>query len=157
GAVLDVDFSPDGRLVLSAGGRAVPAAGEVCLWETPRFRGQGVPLRHPQQVHAVAFSADSRLLVTACEDGKARLWDAATGEPQGPLLPAHRALVTAALEPDGRGVVLINADRTAHRWDAETGKPLTPLPRPPVLDHENRSTRHAAVSRDGHAVLLATD
>ncbi len=58
-----------------ASGSTDPTA--VWIWET----GTGVqraPLMHSSPVGAIAFSSDSKMLVSACADGSVHIWDLAT-------------------------------------------------------------------------------
>jgi WD40 repeat protein len=69
--VTDVDFSPDGRAVASAGDT------EALIWNATdgrvlrRFRG------HAGVVLGARFSPDGKRLVTSGDDGTLRVWDAA--------------------------------------------------------------------------------
>ena len=80
GAVTAVAFSPDGRLLASAGGD-----GTVRLWDPATGAEQATLTGHNGRVDAVAFSPDGRLLASGGDDGTVRLWDPATGaEPWPP-------------------------------------------------------------------------
>jgi len=67
--VLGVAFSPDGRLLATAGGGDKTAQ----LWDPATGGHLRTLTSHAGTVWAVAFSPDGRLLATA--DGTARLWD----------------------------------------------------------------------------------
>jgi len=45
------------------------------LWNLDTNLPVGSPLRHPDNVRAVALSADGKFLVTACEDNNVYVWD----------------------------------------------------------------------------------
>jgi WD40 repeat protein/serine/threonine protein kinase len=121
--VVGVAFSPDGHYL--ATGR--PGKG-VLLWNGTRASegeqdGMGQMLiGHNDPVVRLAFSPDSRRLVTASRDGTARVWDPATGR----LLLTftdHTAIVSAvAFSPHGRWVASGSWDETIQVWDAETGR-----------------------------------
>src|ERR1700761_8610860 len=74
GKVNSLAFSPDGRMIASAGSDST-----IKLWDTSR----GLLIRtlsgHLAAVRAVAFSPDGKSLVSGSQDHTIRIWDLATG------------------------------------------------------------------------------
>jgi WD40 repeat protein len=113
-----VDFSPDGKLVLTGSGDNTAR-----LWDAATGQPVGMPLRHDGPVGAVDFSPDGKLVLTGSGDKTARLWDAATGKPVGMPLRHDAPVGAVAFSPDGSRVLTGSGDNTARLWDAATGKP----------------------------------
>jgi WD40 repeat protein len=93
-----VAVSRDGR---KAAATTAPGQTEIaCVWDL-----QGGPPRvfqdHTRTITAVSFSADSRYLLTASEDGTARLW------PLGDDRPAAAPAQGQGVDPDAAGVVVL--------------------------------------------------
>jgi WD40 repeat protein len=114
--VNSVSFSPDGRLLVSAG-----RDHDVIVWDVAGGR-EAFRLDEAQSatVEDARFSPDGRWLVTA-GPRSARLWTA-EGE-LGRYLYGPRSPVTAvAFEPDSRGVVSLEQDgdaKVVRRWRCE--------------------------------------
>jgi WD40 repeat protein len=90
----DIDFSPDGSAIVTAGAD-----------HTARFSAKGqlsVPLLgHDRAVLDASFSPDGRSVLTSSKDGTARLWDP-YGEPV-PRTPARydSSVTSVAVDPSG--------------------------------------------------------
>ncbi|CAO5185973.1 WD40 repeat-containing protein [Frankia sp. AiPs1] len=152
GYVHDVDFSPGGTLLATAGDDRV-----VLLWDLAE---PGAPTRaailagHRAAVRAVAFSPDGTQLATASADRTVTLWDLT--EPTRPratatLAGARGPLHTLAFSPDGDLLAAAGRDRTVRLYSVAD----------PTRDQqiaafgEHRRAVHAVTfSPDGH--LLAT-
>src|SRR5262249_5178725 len=79
---------------------------------------------HTETVYAIAFTPDSRQVVTGSFDKTVRLWDAATGKElkvlEGPA--GHQNLVlSVALSADGKSIASGSQDNTAKIWEVPAG------------------------------------
>jgi WD40 repeat protein len=126
-------FSPDGRLLATGSGHTAStqfgstSSGAVVLWDVtdpahpahctllPRARNAG-------EVHALAFSPDSRLL--ACDEGaKVSVWDiTGPAHPQSAAtFTGHRGAVAAmAFSPGGK--LLASSGTDIRLWEMGTGR-----------------------------------
>jgi tetratricopeptide (TPR) repeat protein len=101
-------------------------------------------------VLSVAFSPDSKTILTGCWDTTARRCDAATGTPLGqPMVHGERVgLVT--MSPDGKTILTGSGGETVRLWDAATGRSLGP-----PLEHSG-GPLSAAFSPDGRTILTGS-
>ena len=115
GAVLGVDFSPDGQSLATASRDRIAR-----LWDL-----QGNPLAvltgHQDWVMDIRFSPDGQLLATASTDRTARIWDRQGNEV---TVLRHRDRVNAvSFSPDGNTIATASDDGTVRLWDRQ-GNPL---------------------------------
>src|SRR5262249_36391317 len=130
-AVRGVAYSPDGRLLASAGGRD-QQDNNIGVWET----ATGNAIHHHLHagpgsfVWSVAFSPDGRHLAAttgrhppATTGFQNVLWDAATGQKLRPIPLVERAF-RVAFSPDGKRLATACESQTVRLWDVDTGEEL---------------------------------
>ena len=178
-------LSLDGRWLAAADGRRIllwdrrAGAGAATPTSTPTSTPTGAPTStpasspagsvanaepqvlqdHAGDVRSLAFSRDSRQLLSASADRSARIWPlpaadqpASARGPSRELAGGHSAaLWSAAFSPDGQRVVTGSADNTVRVWDASTGQPLATLSR-----HQD-AVNAVSFSPDGQQLLSASD
>ena len=140
--VQGVAFSPDGHFVAAAG-----MDGTVRVWDTNGFTPLAAEVavtidaqgrRQPYQIWSLAFSPDSRHIVTGAGGGKnlIQVWALDPSAPPrarlsaagDPLAGHDRDVYSVAFSPDGTRIISAGSDGTVRIWDVENhrqiGEPL---------------------------------
>ncbi|THV07150.1 WD40 repeat-like protein, partial [Dendrothele bispora CBS 962.96] len=97
------------------------------IWDSHTGQPVGQPLHgHTDRVWSVAYSPDSRHIVSGSYDKTIRIWDSQTGQPPvGHPLQGHTHWVTSvAYSPDSRHIVSGSFDKTVRIWESQTGQPV---------------------------------
>ncbi len=121
GAVHDVKFSPDGRL-LAAGGGQPAARGEVRIFDAATGQLLRTLSGHADAVSAVAFSPDGRLLAAASFDKTVRLWETDTGKLRHTYAGHSDFVYGVAFAPNGEWYATASKDRTGRIVQTATGQ-----------------------------------
>jgi WD40 repeat protein len=143
--VSSIQFSPDGRLILTTCGA------EAILWDVVTRQPRFPPFRHPGFVTVATFSPDGTAVLSGCVDGKARLWQTATGQLVLPLLEHEDRVEAVAVSNDGKLLLTGGRDDKGRLWEAETGKPLA------VFAHEDDVMAVVFSPDDKTVVTASTD
>jgi WD40 repeat protein len=116
-----IAFSPDNRLLLTAG-----ADGVIQAWDPTSATLLRTFAGHRGEILHLAFGPEGRSFVSSGFDNTARLWSLDSGEP-GPAITIPGTLVrAAAFTPDGRRLVTADGSPTnnVRLWDLGTGTTL---------------------------------
>jgi FOG: WD40 repeat len=142
--VMQTDYSPDGRYIVTVNGDKSPK-----LWDTETGNLK-TTLIVTERIYRASFSPDGRTLATMELQGVITLWDVATGEPQGTLTKKREEYEFPgfAFSPDSRTAVTFEFEDTK-LWDVESGQLRFALPKSKAND--------AAFSPDGHWLATASD
>jgi WD40 repeat protein/serine/threonine protein kinase len=142
--ILSAQFSPDGKRILTAGGK-------VRLWDAGSGQLLGEALKNSGAISSACFSPDGKRILTASSDNAAQVWDAGTGQPVNQPLRHNAQVYSAQYSLDGNRILTASADGTARIWDAQTGEPLGE-----PLKH-SRAVYSAQFSPDGTRIVTAND
>ena len=136
--VLGVDFSPDGRHIISAS-----ADNTLKLW---RQDGKLINtfVGHTDTVLSVAFSPDGKLIASASKDGSVKLWNL-RGTLLRTLIKHQGGVEKIVFSPDGELVASASEDNTVRLWNRD-GKQIA------ILQGHQREVLTVIFSRDGQTI-----
>lgn len=121
-AVLDVKFSPDGKLLVTGG-----ADHSLSIFDAATGVRRHHLAVHSDAVTAVAVSPDNKLVASVGLDRAAKVFDAASGRLVATYRDHQAALYAVAFTPDGKQVMTAGLDKALHAWNVSDGKKVREL------------------------------
>ncbi|MCJ7568724.1 MAG: TIR domain-containing protein [Anaerolineales bacterium] len=167
GPVSNVTFSPDGKIMATAGcslpgpsrGHMTCEQGEILLWDAESGELLDVLVTpHPVFISNLVFSPDSSLLVSSDWNGNIVVWDVNERQPLGdPLFNQFGRVLDLTFSPDGKYFVssheLLSGSTIGGElrvWDPGTLELIKLIPRPFVLPYSN-----LVITPDGQFLIAA--
>jgi WD40 repeat protein/beta-lactamase regulating signal transducer with metallopeptidase domain len=143
--VLAVAYSPDGKMLASAGDDGV-----IRLRDLASGRVVGQLEGHRDAVSCLAFSPDGRTLATGSYDQTVKLWCVATRRQKVTFRGHTNWVFSVAFAPNGATLASGGHDKTVRVWDTGTGRELV------TLAGHSASVRAVAFAPGGDDSLLAS-
>ncbi len=144
-ALTAVDFSSDGRLILTAS-----RDGTAKIWNGETGALRHTLTGHRDEILAARFSPSSHRVVTGSKDGTARIWNTATAKEVGPPAIHEDAVNHIDTSNNDAWFVTASDDGTARVWDLDSGNAVSP-----ILQHESKVLT-ARFSEDSSKVVTAS-
>jgi WD40 repeat protein len=112
--ILSLAFSPDGKLLATAGYDRL-----IKLWDVAANKEVRVLRDHSDSVYAVAFSPDGKLLASGGADRAIKVWDVASGDRLYTLGESTDWVYAVAWSPDRKHLAAAGVDRSLRVWQAD--------------------------------------
>lgn len=144
GAVNYLDFSPDGRQIVSG-----DEENQIKVWDVATGKCLRVLGGHSDDVVGVEFSPDGKYVLSVCNDSTAIVWNVTTGERVMTISGHNSSISTAKFSPNGSRILTVGFDGSAKLWDASSGKEIRRFKRPARIPGD------AAFSPDGQRIVIA--
>ena len=117
-AIYSLAWSPDGKLLASAGSRD----NKLMIWNTETESPTTVIERQGGRPFCLSWSPDSSSLAIATENDAVELWNVTQNAKRSKVLRGHTHWVYAvAWSPNGNLIASGSRDNTIRLWDAKTG------------------------------------
>jgi WD40 repeat protein len=118
--IASMDYSRDGRLIISAGGVSLK------LWDAETGREIKTFAGVTDVIYSVVFSPDAKYVLTGCGNHLTKLWDVTTGKEirsfRGPT--KDDLIDSVAFSPDGLSFLTGGSDKTIRLWNVATGRQI---------------------------------
>ncbi|HKR59134.1 MAG TPA: WD40 repeat domain-containing protein [Pyrinomonadaceae bacterium] len=130
-AVNGIAFSPDAKLMATAGGERT-----IKLWDVATATELRSLVGHHDAVFAVAFSPNGKMIASGSYDGTVKMWDVATGDELRSLDAHAMGVYAVAFSPDGKTIASGGAEDSRYEelhaiklWDSTSGALLRSVER----------------------------
>lgn len=117
GKILTTAFSPDGKMLASAGEDS-----GIKLWDVETGKELRTLYGHRSYVRSIAFSPDGKKIVSGSDDFTVKVWDVMTGRQLVPEMVNRNFVYAVVFSPDGKKIISGGNDEALTIWDADTGK-----------------------------------
>ena len=111
GWINDIAYSQDSNRL------AVASSIGIWIYDANTFTEIALLTGHTERVNAVAFSPDSKMLISGSHDKTVRLWNVETGELLHTLEDHTDYVLAVAFSPDGNKFASSDGDFTIRLWD----------------------------------------
>jgi WD40 repeat protein/uncharacterized caspase-like protein len=144
GRISAMALSPNGRWLAVA----ASTVGRIRLYDFATGELRAVPKEQRTSVSSLAFSSDSKLLISGegSKDPSAIIWDVEAGQAPHPPLRGHTGAISwVGFTPDGLRVLTASSDKTLRLWNVADGA----LIGQPMLVHGDGDVVAAISPQDG--------
>ncbi|MFP4650991.1 MAG: WD40 repeat domain-containing protein [Phormidium sp.] len=117
GHVTSISFSPNGRLIASAGSDRT-----IRVWDWQSGREIQRLAGNTSTVASLSFSPDGQMIVSGSQDGIIKLWELETGNVVHRIEAHIRRVTSLDFSSTGDFIVSGSLNSTAKIWDSETGE-----------------------------------
>ena len=147
--VYDIEFSPDGKWLISGGADSTARAALTAVGR------QKYSIVHGDWVEDVTFGPDNSWFVTVSDDNFVRVIDTETGQER--MRMAHANFVQKVrVSHDGQWIATTGYDQTVRIWDSATGTEVMQIPIEGIgtsIRFNKDATRLIVGDRSGHITL----
>ncbi len=154
-SALAVAFAPDSKTI--AGPRFdYQRSHQIILWDTQNGNIKQRLIGHSDEVDAVAFSPNGKLLASGSYDKTVKIWNAETGKLEK-TFQTSQSVETVSFSPDS--TIIRSADKagTVQQWQIQTGQLLQTLDNPQSKGRTVPGFYNVAFSADGKLIARANE
>ncbi len=148
GAVNDIRFSPDGKVLAVAGGQP-SARGDIRLYDTSDWKLTATLGGHLDVVSSISFRHDGKQLASASFDKTVRIWDLDSKQPVLTFTGHSDFVYGVAFGPKGDWFVTASKDRSGRMIDAKSGKSIF------TFSGSDQDVLTVAVRPDGEQIVTS--